>query len=151
MNALSAPDLFFDQAACGLMAIHANGMIVSANASLHAWLGLAPGALAGRPVNELLPAGARLFHHTCCAPRLQLEGAIHDIQTELLTPGGTRLPVLLSIVRRREGDADIDHWALFRSAGRHAYENALLCATEAAEKSADGNRCGVRPSSDQGD
>jgi len=151
MNAFSATDLLFDQAACGLMAIHANGIIISANASLHAWLGLVPGTLVGRPVNELLPVGARLFHHTCCAPRLQLAGAIDDIQTELLTPGGARLPVQLSIVRRREGDTDIDHWALFRSAGRHAYANALLCADEAAEEAADGNRCAVRSSSDQAD
>jgi signal transduction histidine kinase len=130
---LTATDLFFDQAACGLMATDAHGMILTANASLHAWLGMAPGALAGTPLHDLLPASARLFHYTCCVPRLQNEGAAHDIQIDLLKPGGARLPVLLQLVRQRDGDREIDHWALFQAGGRHAYENALLCKSETAD------------------
>ena len=134
MNAaLTATDLFFDQAACGLMATDAHGMILTANASLHAWLGMPRGALVGTRLHDLLPASARLFHYTCCVPRLQREGAAHDIQIDLLTPGGARLPVLLQLVRQREGDREIDHWALFRDGGRHAYENALLCKSEMAD------------------
>jgi signal transduction histidine kinase len=134
MNAaLTATDLFFDQAACGLMATDAYGMILTANASLHAWLGMAPGALVGTRLRDLLPASARLFHYTCCVPRLQSEGAAHDIQIDLLMAGGARLPVLLQLVRQRDGDREIDHWALFRDGGRHAYENALLCKSEAAD------------------
>jgi len=134
MNAaLNATDLFFDQAACGLMATDAHGMILTANASLHAWLGMAPGALVGTRLHDLLPASARLFHYTCCVPRLQSEGAAHDIQIDLLMTGGARLPVLVQLVRQRDGDREIDHWALFRDGGRHAYENALLCKSEAAD------------------
>jgi signal transduction histidine kinase/CheY-like chemotaxis protein len=134
MNAaLTATDLFFDQAACGLMATDAHGMILTANASLHAWLGMAPGALVGTRLHDLLPASARLFHYACCVPRLQSEGAAHDVQIELLTPGGARLPVLLQLVRQRDGNREIDHWALFRASGRHAYENALLCKSETAD------------------
>jgi signal transduction histidine kinase len=134
MNAaLTATDLFFDQAACGLMATDAHGMILTANASLHAWLGMPPGALVGTRLHDLLPASARLFHYTCCVPRLQSEGAAHDIQIDLLMARGTRLPVLLQLVRQRDGDREIDHWALFRAGGRHAYENALLCKSEAAD------------------
>ncbi|MBD8543273.1 response regulator [Oxalobacteraceae sp. CFBP 8761] len=134
MNAaLTVTDLFFDQAACGLMATDAHGMILTANASLHAWLGMPQGALIGTRLHDLLPASARLFHYTCCVPRLQSEGAAHDIQIDLLTPGGARLPVLLQLVRQRDGDREIDHWALFRDGSRHAYENALLCRSDAAD------------------
>jgi signal transduction histidine kinase len=134
MNAaLTATDLFFDQAACGLMATDAHGMILTANASLHAWLGMPRGTLVGTRLHDLLPASARLFHYTCCVPRLQSEGAAHDIQIDLLMAGGARLPVLLQLVRQRDGDREIDHWALFRDGGRHAYENALLCKSEAAD------------------
>jgi signal transduction histidine kinase len=141
MNAaLTATDLFFDQAACGLMATDAHGMILTANASLHAWLGMPRGALVGTRLYDLLPASARLFHYTCCVPRLQSEGAAHDIQIDLLMAGGVRLPVLLQLVRQRDGDREIDHWALFRAGGRHAYENALLCKSEAADGAHDAQR-----------
>jgi signal transduction histidine kinase len=141
MNAaLTATDLFFDQAACGLMATDAHGMILTANASLHAWLGMAPGALVGTRLHDLLPASARLFHYTCCVPRLQSEGAAHDIQIDLLMAGGARLPVMLQLVRQRDGDREIDHWALFRDGGRHAYENALLCRSEAADEAREAQR-----------
>jgi signal transduction histidine kinase len=141
MNAaLTATDLFFDQAACGLMATDAHGMILTANASLHAWLGMAPGALVGTRLHDLLPASARLFHYTCCVPRLQSEGAAHDIQIDLLMAGGARLPVMLQLVRQRDGDREIDHWALFRDGGRHAYENALLCRSEAADETREAQR-----------
>jgi signal transduction histidine kinase len=141
MNAaLTATDLFFDQAACGLMATDAHGMILTANASLHAWLGMAPGALVGTRLHDLLPASARLFHYTCCVPRLQSEGAARDIQIDLLMAGGARLPVMLQLVRQRDGDREIDHWALFRDGGRHAYENALLCRSEAADEAREAQR-----------
>ena len=53
MNAaLTATDLFFDQAACGLMATDAHGMILTANASLHAWLGMAPASRSDRMVGK---------------------------------------------------------------------------------------------------
>jgi len=142
MNAdLPATDLLFDQAACALAATDATGMIVGANATLHAWLGMAPGTLAGTVrMLDLLPAGARLFHHTQCAPLLQRQGAVHEIQVDLLTHDGARLPVLLNIVRRCENGHEIDHWALFRSSERQAYEHALLRARKTAEEALDTQR-----------
>jgi PAS domain S-box-containing protein len=90
--ALPATDLFFDQAACGLAAIDASGIVVGANANLHAWLGMAPASLVGMRMRDLLPTGANLFHQTCCVPLLQREGALYDIQVNLLTAAGRRLP-----------------------------------------------------------
>jgi PAS domain S-box-containing protein len=145
MNAaIPATDLFFDQAACGLAAVDANGIIITANASLHRWLGMAPASLVGMRMRDLLPIGARLFHHTCCAPQLQSYGAVHDLQFDLLTHSGARLPVLLNIVRQREREREIDHWALFRAYG-HAHEH-MLRARQAAEDVLDDDQCRVRPS-----
>jgi PAS domain S-box-containing protein len=141
MNAaIPATNLFFDQAACGLAAVDANGIIITANASLHAWLGMAPASLVGMRMRDLLPTGANLFHHTCCVPLLQREGALYDIQVNLLTAGGARLPVLLNIVRQREGECETDHWALFRAGGLHAHEHMLLRARQAAEDALDAQR-----------
>ena len=141
MNAaLHATDLFFDQAACGLMAVDADGIIINANAKLHAWLGMARASLVGTRVHDLLPPGAGIFHHTCCAPQLQREGALYGIQVDLLTADGARLPVLLNIVRSRDGGCETDHWALFLSGGLHAHEHMLLRARQAAEDALDEQR-----------
>ncbi|MET0208446.1 MAG: PAS domain-containing protein, partial [Burkholderiaceae bacterium] len=136
MNAaLPAVDAFYEQAACGLLATDAGGMIVRANATIHAWLGAQADALIGKlRFCDLLSVGARLFHHTRCVPLLELEGAVNEIQVDLHTLDGRRLPVLLNIVRRPGADgAWLDHWAVFGSTGRHAYEHALLGARKVAE------------------
>jgi len=143
MNAaLPAVDAFYEQAACGLLATDADGMIVRANATVHAWLGAPPDALVGKlRFCDLLSPGARLFHHTRCVPLLQLEGAVNEVQVDLLTLDGRHLPVLLNIVRQPAADgAWLDHWAVFRSSGRHAYEHALLGARKVAEDALEAQR-----------
>lgn len=143
MNAaLPAADSLYEQAACGLLATDANGMIVRANATIHAWLGAQVDALVGKlRFCDLLSVGARLFHHTRCVPLLQLDGAVNEVQVDLLTLDGRHLPVLLNIVRRPDPDgAWLDHWAVFRSSGRHAYEHALLDARKVAEEALEAQR-----------
>ena len=143
MNAaLPAFDFLYEQAACGLLATDADGMIVRANATIHAWLGLDAGALAGKlRCCDLLAVGARLFHHTRCVPLLQREGAVDEVQLDLLAADGSRLPVLLNIVRRPSADGGwLDHWAVFRSSARHAYEHALLGARKVAEEALEAQR-----------
>ena len=130
----SASDLLFQQAACGLLATDADGMILCANATFHTWLGYDAGELAGQVcMLDLLSIGARLFHHTRCRPLLDTEGAVAEIQLDLITREGGRLPVLINIARRTEAGVSVDHWALFKSADRHAYEHALLGARRSAE------------------
>ena len=143
MNAaLPAIDAFYEQAACGLLATDAGGMIVRANATIHAWLGAPSDALTGKlRFCDLLSVGARLFHHTRCVPLLQREGAVNEVQVDLLTLDGRHLPVLLNIVRHPGADgAWVDHWAVFRSSGRHAYEHALLGARKVAEEALEAQR-----------
>jgi len=143
MNAaLPATDPLFEQAACGLLVTNAGGMILRANATLHAWLGREPGSLAGQVrMAELLTVGARLFHHTCCEPLLHLEGEVHEVQVELAMGGGARLPVLINIMRRHDtAGAPLDHWAVFKSAERHAYEHALVEARRTAEEALEARR-----------
>ena len=141
----SASDALFQQAACGLLATDPGGTILCINATALAWLGYVPDdadALAGRVrMVDLLTVGARLFHHTRCLPLLESQGAVAEIQLDLLTRGGGRLPVLINIQRRRGDDGRAtDHWALFKSAGRHAYEHALLGARRTAEAALEARR-----------
>ncbi|MDY0962947.1 hybrid sensor histidine kinase/response regulator [Massilia sp. CFBP9026] len=143
MNAaLPAVDAFYEQAACGLLATDAAGMIVRANATIHAWLGAQADALTGKlRFCDLLSVGARLFHHTRCVPLLELEGAVNEVQVDLHTLDGRQLPILLNIVRQPGADGGwLDHWAVFRSTGRHAYEHALLGARKVAEEALEAQR-----------
>jgi len=134
-------ELLFEQAACGLLATDAHGMILCANASAHAWLGYGAGQLAGKVgILDLLAVGARLFYHTRCRPLLETQGAVAEIQLDLVTRGGARLPVLINIVRRSDDGHQVDHWAIFRSADRHAYEHALLTARRTAEAALEARR-----------
>ena len=138
-----AADALFEHAACGLLTTDADGLILHANATLHAWLGVQAGALAGKlRFCDLLSVGARLFHHTRCVPLLQLDGAVNEVQLDLHAADGRRIPVLVNIARRRDGDdaAPVDHVAVFRSTQRHAYEHALLEARKVAEEALEATR-----------
>ncbi|WP_082439390.1 MULTISPECIES: PAS domain-containing sensor histidine kinase [unclassified Massilia] len=131
---LPCTDALFEQAACGLLLTDADGLILRANATVRAWLGYEEAELAGKlRMPELLPMGARLFHHTHCLPLLQDKGAVAEIQLDLRDRRERRLPVLVNIVRTRQADQVIDQWALFQSADRHAYECELLAARRTAE------------------
>jgi PAS domain S-box-containing protein len=124
----------FEQAACGLLLTDADGLILRVNATLRAWLGYEEDELAGRlRMSELLPMGARLFHHTQCMPMLKERGAVGEIQIELCHRMGQRLPVLVNIVRSLQAGRVVDQWAVFQSADRHAYERELLAARRTAE------------------
>jgi PAS domain S-box-containing protein len=127
-------DSLFEHAACGLLLSDAKGTILRVNATARDWLGYTEEELVGRlRVLDLLPVGARLFHHTHCLPILQVQGSVAEIQVSLRRRDQQRLPMLINIVRREEAGEIYDQWALFKSADRHAYERELLAARKAAE------------------
>jgi len=134
VSAQPAGDVLFEHAACGLVLTDTAGIIVRANATACAWLGYAEDELAGKlRMLDLLPVGARLFHHTHCQPILRAQGSLAEIQLELVGRDGQRLPMLLSVVRR-PGPPESDEWALFLATQRRSYERELLLARRAAEE-----------------
>jgi PAS domain S-box-containing protein len=131
---LPRTDALFEQAACGLLLTDADGLILHANATMRSWLGFEEDELAGKlRMTELLPMGARLFHHTRCLPMLQAQGAVKEIQLDLQNRRRERLPVLVNIVRGQQDGRTVDQWAIFPTAERHAYESGLLAARRSAE------------------
>ena len=140
-QALPAGDSLFDHAACGLVLTGADGVIVKANATACTWLGYDEAELTGKiRMRDLLPVGARLFYHTHCQPILEAQGSVAEIQVGLVNRRQERLPMLVNIARRRDGDATFYHWALFKAADRHAYERELLAARKAAEAALEARR-----------
>jgi len=130
---LPAGEVLFDDAACALLLAAPDGAILRANDTACSWLGYEHHQLAGKRVHELLPVGARLFYHTHCQPILEVQGSVAEIQVDLRTAGQERLPVLINIVRRRDGGRVLDHWAFFKASDRKSYERELRNARNAAE------------------
>jgi signal transduction histidine kinase len=124
----------FAHAACALLLTAPDGLVLRANATACAWLGYDEDELVGKVrIRDLLPVGARLFFNTHCQPILQVQGSVAEIQVDLRNRRQERLPMLINIVRRREDEQVVDHWALFKAADRRAYERELLLARKAAE------------------
>jgi len=127
-------ETLFRNAACALLLTAADGLILRANATACHWLGYDEEELVGKVrLRDLLPVGARLFFNTHCAPILQVQGSVAEIQVDLRNRRQERLPMLINIVRHQEGGRIVDHWALFKASDRRAYERELLLARKAAE------------------
>lgn len=131
---LPSGDFLFEHAACALVLAEPNGLILKANARACSWLGYEAEELAGKlRMPDLLPVGARLFHHTHCLPILQVHGSVGEVQVDLLNRSGERVPMLINIMRLNDEERVLDQWALFKAADRRSYERKLLAARKTAE------------------
>jgi PAS domain S-box-containing protein len=134
-------DALYDHAPCGLLLADADGQLLHANGTACSWLGFSLAELAGIVrIQDLMTVGARLFHHTHCVPVLQVRGSVAELQIDLRHRDGTRLPMLVNIVRRREGNEVRDQWALFMATERQSYERELRNARKAAEEALEARR-----------
>lgn len=133
-EALPSGDFLFEHAACALLLVQPDGLILKANARACRWLGYEEVELAGKlRMPDLLPVGGRLFHHTHCLPILQVHGSVAEIQVDLRNRLGERVPMLINIMRLKDGDRTLDQWALFKASDRRKYEQELLVARKTAE------------------
>lgn len=117
----------------GLLSFSDDGSIRYANACLHDWLGVAEGALVGRPLDGVLAPASRVFHSTHFFPLLKLHGRADEVHLILRTAAGRDLPVLVSAVRDAEGEVPLNHCGVMTMARRKEFEAALVDARRAAE------------------
>ncbi len=136
-----AADALYEDAPCGLLVADADGLLLRVNATACGWLGFALPELAGIVrIQDLMTVGARLFHHTHCVPVLQVRGSVAELQIDLRHRDGTRLPMLVNIVRKQVGGQIRDQWALFMATERQSYERELRNARRAAEEALEARR-----------
>ncbi len=139
--AVPAGDGLFEHAACGLLLARTDGVIVRVNATLCTWLGeSAEAMLAGRKLQDLFTIGGRVFHHTHCLPMLQVQASVAEVQVDLLHRDRSRVPTLMNIARRVEGDGVYDHVAFFITVERRSYERELMLARRDAEGALEARR-----------
>ena len=128
----------YDNAPCGYVSTLPDGTIVKVNETLLAWTGYHRDALVGRRrLQELLPAGDRIFYETHVSPLLRMQGKVREIAVQLLCQSGRRLPVLVNSVLTQDaaGAPRLIRTAIFDATERRAYEEELLGARRRAEES----------------
>ncbi|MFT3923245.1 MAG: PAS domain-containing sensor histidine kinase [Myxococcales bacterium] len=125
----------YENAACGLLSTESNGAIVDVNRTFCEWLGFTREELiARRRMQDLLTVGGKIFHQTHWMPLLQMQGAVVEVQLEMVHAGGRALPVLVNAARRSQHGVVRDDVAVFLLDDRRLYERELLLARKRAEE-----------------
>jgi len=128
----SAEDLY-EHAPCGYLSTLPGGLIVKVNQTFLAWTGHAREDLVGRRrFQDLLTPGGRIYHETHYAPLLQMQGAVREIAVDVVRADGSRLPMLVNSVLRRdaEGAPLLVRTTAFDATDRKRYERELLAARD---------------------
>jgi sigma-B regulation protein RsbU (phosphoserine phosphatase) len=130
-------DDLYDNAPCGFLSTLLDGTIAKVNVTLLGWLGRTSGDVVGRlRFVDLLAVGSRLYHETHFAPLLRMQGQVSGIALDLLTAGGTVLPVLVTSTVKTGGDGEpvLIRTTVFDARERRAYEQELLRARQRADQ-----------------
>ena len=126
----------FHAAPAGYAVAGTDGVIEAANATLTRWAGALPGALAGKRLLDLFPAGDRLMFRTHAGPVLDREGQLSELAVSLLAPDGERRPVLLTVTRTEIGGGMRDLAIFYAAPERRRYEYELAAAHRQLEDAA---------------
>jgi diguanylate cyclase (GGDEF)-like protein/PAS domain S-box-containing protein len=123
----TAEDLY-EHAPCGYVSTLLDGTIIKANRTFLSLIGRRrEDVVGGMRFQDLLTPGARLYHETNFAQRLQLAGAVREIAIDIACADGTRRPVIVHAVLRRDADGAplLVRTALFEAMDRREYESEL--------------------------
>lgn len=123
-----------DQAPCGLLTASDEGLVLYANQTLGAYLGLAPAELIGKPVTQLLVPSARILYQMQALPQLKLRGRLEEFHLVLRAADGRDVPVLMNALRRSEGTETVTDWAVFTMHRRNLLESELMAARRKAQE-----------------
>lgn len=127
----------YEDAPCGYLSTLPDGTIARVNRTFEQWTGHRREDLVGRRrLSDLLTPGGRIYHETHYSPLLQMQGAVREIAVEIVRADGSRLPVLVNSVLRRDGGgrpASI-RTTVFDATDRRHYEAELLAARRRAER-----------------
>ena len=85
---MSGLDPALERLPVGVLQVGLQGDIRAVNACLGGWLGLAPAALVGQPVDSVLSRAGRVLYHTHLVPTLRLHGQGQELSLSLRAPSG---------------------------------------------------------------
>ncbi|MFC4175221.1 ATP-binding protein [Microvirga sp. GCM10011540] len=128
----------YENAPCGYVSTLPDGTVVRANQTFLAWMGHERQDLIGRPFQDFLGIGAKVFFETHFAPLLRMQGFVNEVAFDLKCRDGRELPVLVNTVQKRDaaGKPLVNRITLFNASDRRQYEKELLLARRKAEEAA---------------
>ncbi len=82
--------------------------------------------------------GGKIFHETHYAPLLRMQGAVNEINLDVVCKDGRSLPALINSVQKKdaEGKVVLNRTTLFNITDRKNYERELVLARKKAEEAA---------------
>ncbi|MFO0589026.1 MAG: HAMP domain-containing sensor histidine kinase [Polyangiaceae bacterium] len=134
----SAEDLY-ENAPCGYLSALLDGCILRVNRTLLGWLGFRREELVGEvPFSSLLTVPSKVFYEMQHAPLLILQGSVKEVALDMVRKDGSRLPVLVSSLLRRDGRGRplLHRTTVFNATDRRAYEREILASQQKAEHAA---------------
>lgn len=135
MQTLNSFEQAYEHAPCGLVTTRIDGTIVRANATFCSWCGFAATELVGRRrIQDLLTIGGKVFHQTHWAPLLLMQRSVAEVKLDIRHSAGHKVPMLINVLRRGDGDAQYDDFAFVIVTDRDKYEQELLSTRLKAEK-----------------
>jgi signal transduction histidine kinase len=133
---LESAEELYEHAPCGYLSTLPDGTIVRANRALLSWAGFVRGDLLGKKIHELFTVAGRIYCETHWFPLLRMQGFANEVAFDLVRPGRTPLPVLVSALQKRDdrGEPVVNRIMMFDASDRRKYERELLAERRRAER-----------------
>ena len=125
----------FENSLCGHLIVDPAGTISRSNWAFAGWLGCSPEVLQHQRFSSLLSIGGKIFYETHLSPLLRMQGSFAEVAVELVSADGSRVPVLLNALERRDqtGAVSFVRLTAYLAKERQTYEQNLLAAVTDAE------------------
>jgi PAS domain S-box-containing protein len=126
----------FEHAPCGYVITGESGRIERVNVTLANWVGTPAGAFVGRRFQDLLNIAGKIYYETHFAPLLRMQGYFHEVALDLVTAGGSAMPVLVNAaeIRNDAGEVVSLRITVFNATDRRRYEQELLATRRELER-----------------
>ncbi|MCG2615122.1 PAS domain-containing sensor histidine kinase [Terrimonas sp. NA20] len=117
----------FEHSLTGNIIASPDGKIERVNNKLASWVKASATQIRGRSFSDLLTIGGRIYYETHLAPLLRMQGHFDEVAVELMGEGGTKVPVLINAIERRDTDNNpvFIRFTVFKAADRRIYEQNL--------------------------
>jgi sigma-B regulation protein RsbU (phosphoserine phosphatase) len=126
---------FFEDALSGYAIADPDGQLIKVNQTLLKWLGCQAQDITGKRFSDLLSIGGKIYYETHLWPLLRMQGYFDEVALELSCNKGSRIPVLVNALERKDvkGDAQFIWLTVFKATDRLTYEQNLKEAKASLE------------------